>query len=480
MNGNRWWHLLFALTMVVLAGMFVANGAGGQPREWLALTMVGVITVAYVAVGRHGFVSRRAALVFLGVLLVCSGVATAVDPNMAVVQCIAMPLIWYQLDVTRHAIVGNVAFVVAIALGMMGFFDFAPEGVVQAALIEGISLVGSICLGMWITRIAELSDERRLLLDELRSAQEAVAALSREAGATSERERLARDLHDTIAQSLTGLVLLGQRASRELASGDAPLAASTLAMIEETARDTLVETRSLVASGAPVDLDAGLPAALERLGRRFERETGVVVAVSGAPGVASVSAPGHSGRGEAPGGGLVVAPGAGLGGAPGAGPGGAAGAALGRDLEVVLLRTAQEALANVRKHSGASRATVELRVVGSEATLTVADDGCGFDAGAAADGFGLAGLRARLELAGGRLSVDSVAGRGTSLTAVVPVGGARAGGGEDGAGAGAGAGASGAGAGAGAAAGASAAGASPGARAAASAPAAAVSSGVRP
>jgi signal transduction histidine kinase len=423
MNGNRWWHLLFALTMVVLAGMFVANAAGGQPREWLALTMVGVITVAYVAVGRHGFVSRRAALVFLSVLLLGSGVATAVDPNMAVVQCIAMPLIWYQLDVTRHAIIGNAAFVVAIALGMMDFFDFGPQGVLQSALVEGISLVGSICLGLWITRIAELSDERRRLLDELRSAQAAVAALSHEAGATSERERLARDLHDTIAQSLTGLVLLGQRASRELASGDAADAASTLAMIEETARDTLVETRSLVASGAPVDLDAGLPAALHRLGRRFERETGVAVAVSGGAGVASGAAPAHPDPGSA-----LGSTGAALG-STGAALESAgveldsAAAALGRDLEVVLLRTAQEALANVRKHSGASRARVELRVVGSEASLTVADDGCGFDAGAAADGFGLAGLRARLELAGGRLSVDSGAGRGTCLTAVVPVGG---------------------------------------------------------
>ncbi|WP_170159941.1 sensor histidine kinase [Frondihabitans australicus] len=379
MTGNRWWHVLFAATMLVVAGIFAANAASGND-ERLSFAALVAMSVAYVAFGRRGFESRPHAVAFLAVVVVALGVGTAGDPNMATTQCIALPLVWIQLSRTRDAIVGNVVAVTAVAIGMAAFFDFSSQGLVEAALIEGISLVGSLCLGLWISRVFELSDERRRLVEELRAAQGRVEALSREAGATSERERLARDLHDTIAQSLTGLVLLSQRASREIAGGDSPRASETLALIEETARDTLAETRSLVAAGAPVDLDAGLSAALERLASRFSRETGVPVAVES-----------------------DVAPGA-----------------VSRDTEVVLLRVAQEALANVRKHARATTARIRLSGDDARATMEIVDDGCGFDASGATDGYGLAGMRARIELAAGSVSVDSGPGRGTRLTVSVP------------------------------------------------------------
>ncbi|AMM19645.1 hypothetical protein AX769_05185 [Frondihabitans sp. PAMC 28766] len=381
MRGNGWWHLLFAATMAVLAGILTANLVQGAPRDALSLVAVGILVVAYVVVGRHGFTSTRGAVVFLPVMVLCAGVGAAGDPNMAFVQCIAMPLLWTQIRRTRNAVVVNVALVAAIAAGMLVFFGSGAQSIVEVALIEGCSLVGSLCLGIWISRIFELSIERQRLLDELRAAQQQVAVLGREAGAAAERERLARELHDTIAQSITGVVLLAQRAGRELAADSPEAAAETLVLIEETARETLVETRTLVAAGAPVDLDAGLDAALLRLGRRFERETGLHVEVT----------------------------------VPGDGPT----AALPKETQVVVLRCAQEALANVRKHSEASTVAIALRRSGADVVLEVRDDGRGFSPDALEDGFGIAGMRSRVAVVGGRLDVETAPGAGVRLTATV-------------------------------------------------------------
>ena len=95
-------------------------------------------------------------------------------------------------------------------------------------------------------------------------------------------------------------------------------------------------------------------------------------------------------------------------------------AVLDRDSEVVLLRCAQEALANVRKHSNAAAASLALTTTADGVVVSVADDGTGFDADAASTGFGLDGMRERLSYVGGALDVVSSAA-GTKLTATLPV-----------------------------------------------------------
>ncbi|MDP9028759.1 MAG: sensor histidine kinase, partial [Actinomycetota bacterium] len=127
----------------------------------------------------------------------------------------------------------------------------------------------------------------------------------------------------------------------------------------------------------------GLVGALEQFAARFQRESGIAVAVTAEldPSVDN---------------------------------------SLGRDAEVVLLRCAQEGLANVRKHAGAQAVRVVLSTADGVATVAVIDDGHGFDPAAAASGFGLSGLRDRLGLVGGELSIDGTAGA-TTLIARLPV-----------------------------------------------------------
>ncbi len=378
MTGNRWWYVLFAATMVVLA-VIAATGGATHGRVIGAWATLGVLTACYAAFGWRAINDRRLTWPFVAVLVLGSGIAVAFIPDMAIIQSIAFPLIWTTVANTRAAIVANIALAAAVALGFIADLGARPEVFVQAFTIEGISLAGSVALGLWITRIAALSHERKQLLEQLTATQEQLAWAHRESGVTSERERLAREIHDTIAQSLTGVVMLSQRAQRELAGGSLSLLAEQLAVLEESARDALVETRSLVAASSPVELGAGIGPALERLAARFGRETGIVVTVT-----ADVAAD------------------------------------LDRDTEVVLLRSAQEALANVRKHSGATTAALELQATDARATLTAIDDGAGFDTSVPASGFGLPGMRERLALVGGELEIVSAPGAGTRLVVSLP------------------------------------------------------------
>ena len=99
----------------------------------------------------------------------------------------------------------------------------APASPVRAT--AGFSVAFAIALGLWIASIVEYGEERARLLAELTAAQAEVEALSRDRGAAEERERLAREIHDTLAQTLAGLVILAERAGRQSRDGRADAAA---------------------------------------------------------------------------------------------------------------------------------------------------------------------------------------------------------------------------------------------------------------
>lgn len=375
---SRWQHIAMVATVVLLSVVIAME------EHWplLGYAALGVMVIAWFTFGRLGSEGDTRAVAFMVVLVFVGAAVTASAPSAAIYQCLAYPLIWMSASGIRQSIIASAALAAAVGVGFGLSVGSEPDGLLQATLIPVLSLAFSIVMGLWITRISLLSEERQRLVDELRETQNELAAVHRDAGRTTERERLAREIHDTIAQDLTGLVLLAQRARRDLAAGSADIDAH-LDVLEQNARSTLAETRALVAASASVEpVTGGLGDALERLAERFTRETAVHV---------TVDAP------DLP--------------------------ALDRDLEVVLLRSAQESLANIRKHAAASTATVSLRVANGEAVLTVTDDGRGFDPDAPSTGFGLEGLRQRLALVAGRVDVASSPG-GTTLIARLPLTGA--------------------------------------------------------
>ena len=379
MTSRHWWLLAVAGTGL-LSGIVLWLSLGITPRFWIGVGILIAFTAFWgVFVVRPEEEDTPRSVVTLVVTIAVTGALTATDTSLAFFQVIAFPAAWTLLGSVRRAVIASAIIAAVVGLAFPVRLGFSASTITLAAAIEGISLVFSIAMGVWITRIADLGHERKRLLDELTAAQSQLEVLHRDAGATEERERLARELHDTIAQTLTGQVLLTQRARRELAAGT--LSDATLELIESASRDALTETRSLVAASARVELlGGGLVGALEQLASRFQRESGITVTV-----VSTLAAP------------------------------------LDRDAEVVLLRCAQEGLANARKHAGAEAVRVELSSDDGSAGVRVIDDGRGFEPRAAESaGFGLSGLRDRLGLVGGTLDLDGTAGA-TTLTARVPL-----------------------------------------------------------
>jgi signal transduction histidine kinase len=208
---------------------------------------------------------------------------------------------------------------------------------------------------------------------------------AREAGVLDERQRMAREIHDTLAQGLAGILTQLQAAVQ--ASDEAAVARRHVVNAMDLARESLTEARRSVHAVGPSALaEARLPDAIGEVAKRWS-EVNRVEAVLTTTGDAR---PMHT------------------------------------DVEVALLRTAQEALANVAKHARAGRVSLTLSYMEDLVTLDVLDDGVGFlpgtkrPGGSPDGGFGLAGMRQRARLLAGRLDVESEPGGGTAITVTVP------------------------------------------------------------
>jgi len=372
---NAWLHAFFAAT-VVLTAVIAAFGWSPWSSRWPAFVALVVFVTAYVTYGWRAYDLPRAAAGFLPIALVVAFVLPAVAPTTAFVQCIVFPLVWCQVQRVRNAVLLSGVVGLASALGLQ--VTGGPEALVGTVLIESVSVVGACAMGVWMTRVADLAEERRQLLDELRATQQSLADAHRSAGVTSERERLAREIHDTVAQNLAGIVMLAERARGDLLNDRPEALGDRLTVLEESARAALEESRALVSAGAAGAIRDSLTGALYRMAERHQRETGVPVAVDAADG------------------------------------------SLSRDAQVVLLRVGQEALANVRAHADAASVRLHLLSSPEHVVLRIVDDGIGFDPSVPTAGHGLHGLRERLALAGGTCTITSRPGTGTVVEASLP------------------------------------------------------------
>ncbi|WP_447008505.1 sensor histidine kinase [Saccharothrix isguenensis] len=221
-------------------------------------------------------------------------------------------------------------------------------------------------------RRKEMVAEMATMMEENAGLHAQLLIQAREAGVLDERQRLAREIHDTLAQGFTGIIT-------QLQADESPPRHVETAL--RLARENLAEARrSVHALSPPALVGANLPDALAEVVTGWTDQTGVA---------ASVHTTG-------------------------------AARALHPEVEVTLLRAAQEALANVAKHAAASRVGLTLSYMEDVVTLDVRDDGSGFDPAVHTDGFGLIGMRQRVSRLAGALVVESEPGGGTAVSASVP------------------------------------------------------------
>jgi len=373
-TGSLAWDVFYVLVYVAVLVVVLVSTPGSKIAAGVPM---GIMIPWYLFLGRPLWTGRRRgkvrAIIYVTGLFSLFVAAQSQNPEAWFLAFAFAPQFYSFLDRRTAMWLGIALNFTAAALLVIRY----PSGS-TAAVAFAIAAAGggfSVFYGGWVNRIIDQSAERADIIDQLEATRAELADTQHKAGRLAERQRLAADIHDTLAQGFTSILMLIQAAQADL-DGTHPQAARHLDLAAQTARENLAEARALVAGLAPALEGGTLPDALRRL--------------SSAPGADASFA---------------------MYGIP---------RALPMATEVVLLRVCQEALANVRKHAAAQAAAVRLSYDGDVVRLEVSDDGAGFDPDRVSGGYGLGGMRARVAEAGGTLTVHSAPGTGTRVSAMVP------------------------------------------------------------
>ncbi|WP_308798068.1 sensor histidine kinase [Agromyces silvae] len=392
------WLLLTISTTIYFAWVLPASGERFWPEGASVLGLVAV-SVLWVLFGHTLPIKRRtlrpvsAGIFFVGLLALC--VTLMSYSEIFLVFTVAGFFHAYLLRPWPVGVLGVLATSVAVnGSAMRVWADPSPDTLAEFTLIVGVQ-TAAIGVGILLTSRTEPEERKReQLVERLEAALHENAGLhaqlvaqARESGAQDERQRLASEIHDTLAQGLAGIITQLQAAELSASVQGETEAHVTRAL--RLARSSLTEARRSVQALAPQELGrAHLPDALRTLTERWSEDAGISARVE----VTGTREP------------------------------------LSPAIEVSLFRVAQESLTNVAKHAQASRVGVTLSYTGPEVLLDVRDDGCGFADGGDT-GFGLTSMRQRIRGVGGHVEVQSAPGEGTSVSARVPAiapGGTRA------------------------------------------------------
>ena len=371
------------VSLHVLVAVLLTVGVAGQLRDDDPVTGL-VLTACFAAVYLVGTVWHNegkphpqwAEAAWLGVvcvLWVCLVVVSSdfvwLEFPLVMLACVVLPG-WWELVAT-------------VALLSVTLSAADPASGAAAIIGPTIGTVLAVFIVHAYRALRAEADHYKQMAEDLRAAQREAAKAEHAAGVADERARLAREVHDTMAQGLSSIVLLGRALDKQLAAGDP--ARETLDVIRTTASDNLDEARRFVAenSANTAETQAAattrptrppLPERLERLATAAEdrqRALGDVLKVR----VDAVDLP--------------------------------------EPAASVVERIVREGLSNIVRHAGASKAVITVDRVGATGTVDVFDNGRGITG---KEGYGIKGLRARVEEIGGELSVE-----GNVLAATLPV-----------------------------------------------------------
>ena len=362
-GSHSWWQKSAMLGLSLLLGAWYGFCIPDRAQRWLQNPL---IAIGYFATGWA---------LWFGL--------TLLDPVYLFMLCGLYPQVFIYIP-TPWKIIG--AFVLLTLClwrqtTIIGGLDWT------LLLTLGTAIAGTM-LAVFIEAITRQSEERQHLIRELEATRQELAVAEPQAGIAEERQRLAREIHDTLAQGFTSIVIHLEAAQGAL-SPDLRMVQRHLDQVLRTARENLAEARRLLWALQPEELErASLPEVLTHLAERWSEESGVL-ARAAITGTATSLRP---------------------------------------EVEVTFLRAAQEALANARKYAMASEVTMTLSYMDDVVVLDVQDDGVGFEPAQlfispleqASGSFGLKALRERVEHLGGTLSIESAPGEGTTIAVTLP------------------------------------------------------------
>ncbi|MGP6175627.1 sensor histidine kinase [Corynebacterium sp. A21] len=318
-----------------------------------------------------------------------SGLWVALLPVASVAIYLVFPLFFLYLQVLNETS-GRLAVVVTTAIAIL---SQVPAGLTVGGVMgPGVSALVTLAIHYAFSKLARINRERQELIDQLMSTRSELAKTQHAAGVIAERQRIAHEIHDTLAQGLSSIQMLLHVAESEILASPlseeqraAPIERIRLA--RSAAAENLSEARAMIAALQPPALSQrSLRGAMERVAANHEAVSGLDIAVDV-----------DGEEGELP-----------------------------MKIEAALLRITQGAVANAVAHAQAQRCLISLSYGEKEVRLDIADDGRGFDPGEAAQrpaGLGHVGLDAMRQRAielGGTLEVESAPGQGTAVSVVLP------------------------------------------------------------
>jgi signal transduction histidine kinase len=380
---DRWaniWHTVFYVSLGLPTLLVLIYGDTGISLGLvlglsLALGLWYALMIIWLLPRLQGNVQQSSALVFLiGALVMWIPLANA-HPAYYLTASSFYGLMWGTLRF-RVAIAGNVILTVVIIL-MQSLSRGGSLELSANLLIIGAVIVGwSVLLALWIRTIMRESVERKQLIDKLEAAQEELAAVERQAGIREERQRMSHEIHDTLAQGFTSIVMQLEAADQAL-PGEISTAQEHILKARDTARESLKEARRLVLALQPESLEkAPLAEALRREVERWAGNSGIKTnySVTGDP------------------------------------------VSLHPQAEVTLLRAMQEGV------------NVTLSYMADQVALDIQDDGIGFDPQNPSSaerqdsgGYGLQAMQQRVEQLGRTVILESTPGKGTTLAIQIPI-----------------------------------------------------------
>ncbi|MEU1489529.1 sensor histidine kinase [Streptomyces sp. NPDC005776] len=366
------WGLIALVTLITMLG-----GTPTDRKLWI-LALTAGLALCYVRVRTRPGARVPGGYGYLVVLVAVMGALSCLGDGFGVFYAVMLTQFIVFADSPRGAILFSGLGAVAITLGG----SLREGGQADAYLTNSYSSLGvwavAVVMTLLTPRALAQRDERAALRAELKSTQLELTEVYQRQGAAEERERLAREIHDTLAQGFASIIVLAEAARSQL-TVDVERIAQQLQSIEQTARENLAEARVLVGAAPSSGVVPGsLAATLRRTLDRFTEDTGLDVTAD------------------------------------------LADLACDQPTRIALLRCTQESLANVRKHAAATTVGVVLSQGFDTIELEITDDGSGFVV-EDSHGFGLDGMRKRLAEFGGGLTVTSSLGDGTRILATIPL-----------------------------------------------------------
>lgn len=372
------WHLS-AYTLIILNIIFVYNS---EPRTtnflfFLVLSIaMGLWYIPFKTMSTLRFWDNPKRGVFYLVLgwLIWGGLISIASDSLMLIG------IFFPLIFGRFPIRWSIGITIFQTLGLYALYILVyptENWFALLMIILGLLIISTI-IGAFIASIIKQSTDRQRLIVELTRSRANLMKVEREAGRLTERQRIARDIHDSLAQHFTSIIMQLSAAKHSTPE----TVQSAIQQAQDAAREGLNEIRRIVWDMQPEQFEkASLVEAVEELAARWSAENNIQVKmkVTGIPRSLTSSA------------------------------------------ETTLLRILQEALHNINKHALAKNVNITFSFMEDIFVMDIADDGVGFDPSKNSDGFGMKTMRERTEELSGTLTIESERGTGTAIAVSIPI-----------------------------------------------------------